>query len=268
MSDLSSPTSVVPRPSIRVQGAVKSFGGRVVVDVDDMTLGTYPIEGLIGPNGAGKTTLMRMIMQSVRVDRGVITFVEPRSGGARAQVLTGLQPHQVAALGVVKTNQIIQDFEPLTVSDSLLLAVAKRADERPHRLYRERRLWRERADEIRGLAERFGLGRLSGFAKSAGDKKILDIARCLLLKPKVLLLDEPMAGLALDARETVIEFIRELAHHSGVSVVIVEHDLNVIWQLSDFVHFMAEGRVLLQGAPEEIRQHEIVVQKYVGGGHV
>lgn len=238
------------------------------MDVQELTLGTHPIEGLIGPNGAGKTTLMRLIMQSVKADRGTITFVEPAGGRAAAHVLTGCKPHEVAALGVVKSNQLIQDFDPLTVYDSLLLSVASRGDERPYHVFRERRLWSEHAEELRALAQRFDLGRLSGFAKSAGEKKVLDIVRCLLLKPKVLLLDEPMAGLALGARDVVMDFIRALTSDGAVSAVIVEHDLSVIWSLSDYVHFMAEGQVMLQGEPDWIREHEVVLEKYVGGSHV
>jgi ABC-type branched-subunit amino acid transport system ATPase component len=255
------------RPSLRIEGAAKSFDGRIVVDVDDLTLGRYPVEGLIGPNGAGKTTLMRMIMHSLKLDRGRVTFF---SGDAsRDSVEISRKPaHAIARLGVVKTNQVIQDFEKLTIFDSLLLSVAKMHDEQPYQIYRERHLWAEYGDEIEGYLEELPFENPYGFAKSAGEKKLLDIIRCLLLRPRLLLLDEPTAGLPAEVRERVMTLIRKKADEENVSVVIVEHDLNVIWTLSDYVHFMAEGSVALQGDPAWIREHETVVEKYLGKGHV
>jgi len=255
------------RPTIRVQGAVKSFDGRVVVDVDDLTLGRNPIEGLIGPNGAGKTTLMRMIMHSVGLDRGKVTFFDPE-GPAGGVALSSKPPHAIARLGVVKTNQVIQDFEQLTIWDSLLLAASRARDERASGIYRERRVWSEYGDEIRSYLDLLPFDNPYGFAGSAGEKKQLDIIRCLLLKPRVLLLDEPTAGLPASMRELVMELIKEKATEENMSVVVVEHDLNVIWHLSSYVHFMAEGSVVLQGDPRWIREHDTVVEKYLGEGHV
>jgi ABC-type branched-subunit amino acid transport system ATPase component len=255
------------RPTIRVEGAVKSFDGRVVVDVSDLTLGLNPVEGLIGPNGAGKTTLMRMIMHSIKLDRGRVTFF-PGNGSAKGVVISSLPAHAMAGLGVVKTNQVIQDFEKLTIWDSLLLAVAGRSDERSYRILRERHLWKKHGDEIQAYLDQFPFADPRGFAKSAGEKKLLDILRCLLLRPKLLLLDEPTAGLPAEVRDRVMALIKQKAAEENISVVIVEHDLNVIWSLSDYVHFMAEGSVVLQGDPGWIRAHETVVEKYLGKGHV
>jgi ABC-type branched-subunit amino acid transport system ATPase component len=257
----------VSRPSIRIQGAVKSFDGRVVVDVADLTLGKHPIEGLIGPNGAGKTTLMRMVMHSLRLDRGKVTF-SPGDGSSPDVVLSSLPSHAIARLGVVKTNQVIQDFEQLTIWDSLLLAASLPRDERAYRVFREGRVWSEYGDEIQEYLDVLPFDNPFGFAGSAGEKKLLDIIRCLLLKPKLLLLDEPTAGLPAGIRDRVMELIKKKAIEANVSVVIVEHDLSVIWSLSDYVHFMAEGSVVLQGDPAWIRAHETVVEKYLGKGHV
>ncbi len=254
------------RPTIRIESAVKSFDGRVVVDVDELTLGKHPIEGLIGPNGAGKTTLLRMIMHSIKLDRGKVTLVEPGADGGK--ILSNLHPHAIAGLGVVKTNQVIQDFDNLTIWDSLLLSVAEASDERSYQIYREGGLLEEHQEDTRWYLDHFGFDDPTGFAKSAGEKKLLDIIRCLLLRPKVLLLDEPAAGLPDDVRDGVMELVREKATTENVSVVIVEHDLDVIWTMCDYVHFMAEGSVILRGAPEWIREHETVVEKYLGSGHV
>ncbi len=254
------------RPQIRVEGAVKSFSGRVVVDVDELILGDQPIEGLIGPNGAGKTTLMRMIMHSTPLDSGTITFY-PQGADDEPIVLSGLPTHRMARLGVVKSNQVIMDFDKLTIWDSLMLAVATSKNERPHRIFDEQSLFSEHEERMRYYLDYFGFEDPAGFAGSAGDKKLLDIVRCLLLEPKFLLLDEPTAGLPDELTEKVMNVVRQLAA-KGTSVVIVEHDLNVIWSLSDEVHFMAEGSVIMRGAPEDIRAHRTVVEKYLGEGHV
>lgn len=276
MSDLRDPVAAAvpagesgqPRPTIHVEGAVKSFDGRIVVDVGELTLGEHPIEGLIGPNGAGKTTLLRMIMHSISLDRGTITLFAPDGSADGGVVLSQRRSPAIAGLGVVKTNQVIQDFERLTILDSMLLSMARASDERAYQIYRENALYDEHAEEIRGYLDYFEIDDADGFALSAGEKKLLDIIRCLLLHPKVLLLDEPTAGLPTEMRDRVMDLVKEKATTENVSVVIVEHDLNVIWALSDHVHFMAEGSVILQGDPASIRQHETVIEKYLGSGHV
>jgi ABC-type branched-subunit amino acid transport system ATPase component len=254
----------VTRPRIRIEGAVKSFSGRVVVNVDDLVLGEQPIEGLIGPNGAGKTTLMRMIMHSTPLDRGKIALLPP---GGREVLLSSLPAHRMARHGVVKSNQVIMDFDKLTIWDSLLLAVAEARYEQPHRVFSEQTVFEKHEDEIRQHLDYFGFADPTAFAMSAGEKKLLDIVRCLLLRPSFLLLDEPTAGLPDELTEKVMTVIRDLAA-AGTSVVIVEHDLHVIWSLCDVVHFMAEGSVILDGDPKSIRANSTVVEKYLGEGHV
>jgi ABC-type branched-subunit amino acid transport system ATPase component len=255
---------VVTRPRIHVQGAVKSFSGRVVVKVDDLVLGDQPIQGLIGPNGAGKTTLMRMIMHSTPLDHGKVSLLPPGGGEV---VLSGLPPHRMARHGVVKSNQVIMDFDKLTIWDSLLLAVAETRYEQPHRVFSEGTVFKRHEDEIRHHLDYFGFSDPTGFAMSAGEKKLLDIVRCLLVRPTFLLLDEPAAGLPEDLIEKVMVVVRDLAA-AGTSVVVVEHDLNLIWSLCDEVLFMAEGSVVLRGDPQSIRANSTVVEKYLGEGHV
>ncbi len=258
------PAVAPPRPRIRVQGAAKSFAGRVVVDIDDVTLGEQPIQGLIGPNGAGKTTLMRMIMHSTPLDRGTITLLPPDGGEV---VLSRLPANRMAGHGVVKSNQVIMDFPKLTIWDSLLLAVAEARYEQPFRVLSEGTVARRHRDEIRHYLDYFGFDDPAAFALSAGDKKLLDIVRCLLLRPRFLLLDEPTAGLPEELTQKVMVVVRDLAA-AGTSVVIVEHDLHVIWGLCTEVLFMAEGKVVLRGDPQWIREHATVVEKYLGEGHV
>jgi ABC-type branched-subunit amino acid transport system ATPase component len=257
-------TAAATRPRIRIEGAVKSFSGRVVVDVDELILGDRPIEGLIGPNGAGKTTLMRMVMHSIPLDRGTITLLPP---DGRPVALSSLPASRMAGLGVVKSNQVIMDFPRLTIWDSTLLPVTGARAEQPYQIFNERAVFERHQEEIRHYLDYFGLPEPSRFALSAGEKKLLDIIRCLLLHPSFLLLDEPTAGLPEELTDKLMVAIRELAA-GGTSVVIVEHDLHVIWSLCDEVLFMAEGKVVLRGDPQEIRENATVVEKYLGEGHV
>ena len=265
--DDSRAAATLTRPQILVKGATKSFSGRVVVDVEELLLGERPIEGLIGPNGAGKTTLMRMIMHSTPLDGGTIEFVQTGEHGNSVVVLSDLPTHRMAGLGVVKSNQVIMDFNKLTIWDSLLLASSEAKFEQPHRIFSERFVYRRHEDEIRAWLDFFPFADPTGFAQSAGEKKLLDIIRCLLLKPRFLLLDEPAAGLPSELTEKVMEAIKFLSNE-GTTVVVVEHDLSLIWNICERVHFMAEGQVLLQGEPDEIRKHGTVIEKYLGKGHV
>ena len=252
------------RPRIHVQGARKSFAGRTVVDVADTVFGESPIEGLIGPNGAGKTTLMRMIMHSIPLDTGTVTLTRPEADDVD---LSSLSASRLAGIGVVKSNQVIMDFDKLTIWDSLLLSVAESRHEQPWRMRAERKVFDAHEEEIRSYLEYFGFEDPTTYALSAGEKKLLDITRCLLLKPRFLLLDEPTAGLPEDLTEKVMQKVRELAA-SGTTVVVVEHDLNLIWNLCERVLFMAEGKITLTGDPAEIREHRTVIEKYLGEGHV
>lgn len=258
------PHRTMPRPRLTVTDVSKSFSGRTVVDVDSLTLGDHPIEGLIGPNGAGKTTLMRLIMGSLKVDSGKIRLERE---GRRELELSRLPTHKIAQSGVVKSNQVITDFEGLTILDSLLLSVTPARREHPLHLVGERATYDEHRAAIERQLDHFGLEDTRRIALSAGEKKLVDIIRCLLLRPAVLLLDEPTAGLPAEVTRKVMDAVAKLAA-DGTTVAIIEHDLDVIWSLCAQVTFMAEGRVLLRGAPSDIREHKTVVESYLGQGHV
>lgn len=255
---------VAARPRLTLTNVSKSFSGRTVVDVHDLRLGDHPVEGLIGPNGAGKTTLMRLIMGSLKGDSGRIRLERE---GRRAVELSRLPAYKIAQHGVVKTNQVVTDFEGLTILDSLLLSVTPSKREHPLRLSGERSMYEEHRAEIEQHLDHFGLENTRRQALSAGEKKLVDIIRCLLLRPAVLLLDEPTAGLPGDVTKKVMDAVGKLAD-DGTACVIIEHDLEVIWNLCTQVTFMAEGQVMLRGKPSEIREHKTVVESYLGQGHV
>jgi ABC-type branched-subunit amino acid transport system ATPase component len=148
--------------------------------------------------------------------------------------------------------------------DSMLLALASQDDERMYRLSSEKRLRLETRDEVAAYVDYFGLESTDQAALSAGEKKLVDIIRCLLLKPRFLLLDEPTAGLPEDQTRLVMELMRRKVADEGITIVIVEHDLALIWEVCEFVHFMADGRIAEQGPPQQIRQSKTVAAKYLG----
>jgi ABC-type branched-subunit amino acid transport system ATPase component len=253
--------TAAPHARLQLQGVGKRFGGRQVVDIPDLALGRHGIEGLIGPNGAGKTTLMNLITQKLRLDSGTVRF---SANGDGAVNVTGWPIDRVARLGVVKTNQIIRDFDGLTIRDSLLLAMASARHEGFYRLASEGRLRRDSEAEIDRYLGEFHFANPDGYALSAGEKKLLDIIRCLLVRPRLLLMDEPTAGLPADQTRRVMDLMKRKASEEGVSIVIVEHDLDLIWEVCEYVHFMADGQILVQGTPEEIRASRVVAEKYLG----
>jgi ABC-type branched-subunit amino acid transport system ATPase component len=255
------PAPVAPATRLRLVGVGKSFGGRKVVDIAELALGRHGIEGLIGPNGAGKTTLMNLITQKLRLDRGQVHFTP---NGSASVDITGKTIDRVARLGIVKTNQIIRDFDGYTIRDSILLSLASPRYERFWRLGSEGRLERETRDEVEYYVDYFGLDDPDRHALSAGEKKLVDIIRCLLVKPRLLLMDEPTAGLPDDQTRRVMDLMRRKAVDEDVSIVIVEHDLDLIWEVCEYVHFMSEGEILVQGTPAEIRASKVVAEKYLG----
>ena len=254
----------MPEKKLHIKNIAKSFGGRTVVDIADLTLGTHGIEGLIGPNGAGKTTLMNLITHKLKMDHGQVVYYP---NGEEVEI-SNKSLDEIARLGIVKTNQIIQDFESLSIRDSLLLSLSTPKYEKFYRICSEGALLEETKEQIEEYLDYFHFEDPDGHALSAGEKKLLDIVRCLVLKPKILLMDEPTAGLPEDQTKKVMDLMKKKTKEEDMSILIVEHDLDLIWNVSEIVYFMAEGEILLKGTPEEIRKDRTVAVKYMGVSHV
>ena len=248
---------------LHLKNVTKSFGGRKVVDIKDLTLGLHGIEGLIGPNGAGKTTLINLISHKLNMDHGQVLYY---SNGNEIDI-SKKTFDEIARLGMVRTNQVIQDFQSLSIMDSLLLSLAAPKHERFYAIFSENKLRKAAEQEIEEYLDYFHFENPDGHALSAGEKKLLDIIRCLLLKPKFLLMDEPTTGLPQDQADLVIALMRKKTEEEGMSILIVEHDLDLIWGVSEEVYFMAEGEILIQGPPDEVRKNKTVVKKYMGEGN-
>ncbi|MDB3935920.1 ATP-binding cassette domain-containing protein [Granulosicoccus sp.] len=245
---------------LKVNKLVKSYHLRPVLDLPDATFGNYPLEGLIGPNGAGKSTLMGLLTRRIPATTGFIEF----EADGKVHDLNTKQAYEVARLGLVKTNQRIQNFESLSIRQSLLLAGASAEHESLSAVFGEPEISDACNSTIDDYLQRFKFTNPDGFANSAGEKKLLDILRCLILKPRMLLMDEPTAGLPEDVTLQVMEEITKQVEENNIRVLIVEHDLDLIWRYCEYVHFLSDGEMLCDGTPDQVRTNDYVAEKYLG----
>jgi branched-chain amino acid transport system ATP-binding protein len=258
---------VSPAPALlEIRDVVRSFGGVRAVDGASFDVERGSITALIGPNGAGKSTLFNCAAGSLRPDSGRIVFAGTR--------IDRRAPYRIARLGLVRTYQAARALTRMSVLDNLLLASSRHPGERltglllrPGAARAHERAVRERAEamlELVGLATHADAyaGTLSG-----GQRKLLDLARVLMLEPSLVLLDEPMAGVAPALRVELLRHILAVRQERGVTFLIVEHDLEFVMQAADLVVVMNEGRVLTSGAPAAVRADEAVVDAYLGARH-
>ncbi|MCL2856966.1 MAG: ATP-binding cassette domain-containing protein [Oscillospiraceae bacterium] len=245
---------------LHIKKAVKRFGGKTVVNVEDIRIGTHCIEGLIGPNGAGKSTLINLMTQKLSLTEGEIIYYR----GDEAINVSSKNLNTLAKLNLVRSNQIIQDFASLTIVDSMILANTDLRHEKFYKLFNDKEVREAAQEKIDFYLDYFHFDFPEGHALSAGEKKLLDIIRCLILNPKFLLLDEPTAGLPQDQSDKVIDLLQKKTAEEDMCVLIVEHNLDLIWRVCDYIHFMADGQILIQGTPDEIKGNETVNKKYIG----
>ena len=250
-------------PILIVDGLVKRYGGVHAVDGASFTAAAGGITGLIGPNGAGKSTVLGLVSGFVRPDAGRITF--------DGRDVAALPAHRRARLGIVRTFQLPREFRALTTIENLLVAAPGQRGESAAGVVAGRWMWRRDEDELaeaaRGLLRLFGMaeaadqraGRLSG-----GQKRLLEVMRALMARPRLLLLDEPMAGLAPALAERLEAACRQLAG-AGMSILLVEHELGVVERLCETVVVMAQGKVISEGRMAELRTRKEVQDAYVVG---
>jgi neutral amino acid transport system ATP-binding protein len=253
-----------PDPLLVMDGVRRDFGGMRAVDVDHLEVQRGMITGLIGPNGAGKTTLFNVLTGFDRAGSGRWTF-----DGRNA---TGLPAHLLAQRGMVRTFQLTRVLPRLTVLENMKIAATGQRGERflPAFL---RPLWRRQEIEIEQRAdELLKWFRLADKADdyagylSGGQRKLLEVARALMVDPMLVLLDEPMAGVNPALRPDLLGHIAEL-RAAGRTVLFVEHDMDVVMTISDWVVCMAEGRIIAEGPPAAVAGNAAVIDAYLGRHH-
>lgn len=248
-------------PILTASGIHRAFGGIVAVDVDHLEIQRGSITALIGPNGAGKTTLFNLLTGFDTPDRGRWSF--------DGRPMEKVQPHKTASLGMVRTFQLTKSLTRLSVIENMRLGAMNQVGEKwwngllPFR-------WKSQEEDITGRAEelltRFKLIHMRdeyAGALSGGQRKLLEMARALMTNPTLVMLDEPMAGVNPALKQSLNDHIRGL-RDDGMTVLFVEHDMDMVHDVSDWVVVMAEGRIIAEGTPDDISRNPAVIDAYLG----
>ncbi len=253
-----------PDPILVADSVRRRFGGLMAVDVEHMEIQRGQITALIGPNGAGKTTLFNLLTGFDEPDAGRWTF--------EGEDLAGVRPHKVARRGMVRTFQLTKSLARLSVIENMRLgATGQRGESMWKGPFRW--LWRGQEADITAradtLLERFRLaGMRDEFAGSlsGGQRKLLEMARALMTDPKLIMLDEPMAGVNPALKQSLLDHIRGLKDE-GHTVLFVEHDMDMVQEISDWVIVLAEGRLIAEGTARAISGNREVIDAYLGAHH-
>ena len=251
-------------PLLQVRDAAKDFGGVRAVDNCTLDVKRGTITGLIGPNGAGKTTLFNLISGAIPPSGGRIIF-----DGVEIQ---GMKMHQTFARGLMRTFQIPREMKGMTVLENLMVVPARQTGEHlwaswmmPWRVSRQEREIEDRAMETLEFVRLSHLSDEYAGNLSTGQKKLLELARTLMAEPKMVLLDEPAAGINRTLLGDLAADIRRACEERGVTFMLIEHDMDLVAQLCDPVIVMANGSVIAEGTPHEVQNDPQVLDVYLGG---
>lgn len=237
---------------LEVNGITQRFGGLVALDDVDLDVPEGSITGLIGPNGAGKTTMFGVITGLLRPTEGTIRF-----GGTD---ITSLPSHRRGRLGMARTFQRLELFHSLSVYENLLVAWESR-----HLAPGEDRAGRARIAEVIELLGLGNVARRRSGTLPTGTSRIVELGRALCAQPRLLMLDEPASGLDRDERERLVRILRQVAEHEDVTILLVEHDVELVFDLCELIHVLEFGRHIERGTRAEIEGSEVVRAAYLGG---
>ncbi|MCP3988684.1 MAG: ABC transporter ATP-binding protein [Actinomycetia bacterium] len=253
-----------PDPILTATNVRRSFGGLVAVDVDRVEIQRGAITALIGPNGAGKTTFFNLLTGFDAPDSGHVEL--------NGKSIDGVPSHRLASQGMVRTFQLTKALSKLTVLENMMLGAKNQKGENILRSLISP-LWRgqEQAIEVeaRALLERFKLSHMTdeyAGTLSGGQRKLVEMARALMTDPELVMLDEPMAGVNPALTQSLLGHVKQL-RSDGRTVIFVEHDMDVVQDISDWVIVMAEGRIIAEGPPASIAENQHVVDAYLGSHH-
>jgi neutral amino acid transport system ATP-binding protein len=258
------PGSAKPDPILTADAVIRRFGGLTAVDVNHLEIQRHSITALIGPNGAGKTTFFNLLTGFDKPQAGAWTF--------DGRVVSGLPPHRVARRGMVRTFQLTKALSKLSVLDNMRLGATGQRGEAlwaavlPPLWKRQEAAVTARAME---LLERFSLADKAGdFAGSlsGGQRKLLEMARALMSSPRLVMLDEPMAGVNPALTQSLLAHVQSL-RDDGMTVMFVEHDMDVVRHIADWVVVMATGSVIAEGPPDAVMADDRVIDAYLGAHH-
>ena len=258
------PGAPKPDPVLVAENVVRRFGGLTAVEVDHVEIQRGVITALIGPNGAGKTTFFNLLTGFDKPDSGSWTF--------NGQQLSSVSAYKVARLGMVRTFQLTKALSRLTVMENMRLgATGQKGESLLSAMFPAAWRSQERTNTGRAqaLLERFQLDAKSeDFAGSlsGGQRKLLEMARALMVEPELVMLDEPMAGVNPALKQTLLQHVKSL-RDDGMTVLFVEHDMDMVRDISDWVIVMAEGKIIAEGPPESVMADTRVIDAYLGARH-
>jgi len=249
---------------LEIKEVDKSFGGLKAVCDCSLRVEEGSITGLIGPNGAGKTTLFNVITGYYKPDTGSIVF--------EGEGIDGLPPHQIFRKRIYRTFQITREFAQMTVLENVMLMPENQIGEkiwniwfRPASVRRQEKAIQEKALEVLEFVELIDLKDEYAGSLSGGQKKLLELARSMMAEPRMVLLDEPGAGVNLTLMRKLMANIRKLCEEKKITFFLIEHDMDLVMNLCNPVIVMSEGKKLAEGTPEEIKNDERVLEAYLGG---
>jgi len=268
-------TGSIPDPDVlvRARGITKRFGGLTAVNDVDFDIPRGSIVSLIGPNGAGKTTFFNMITGYYVPTDGEISFDGAAIVTRRGKRIRSKKPHEVTQLGIGRTFQNIRLFGTMSALDNVRVGSHVHLRSRWwDSIIRTPRMLNEEAASIEASMELLRLVDLEDRAETwarnlpYGDQRRLEIARALATRPKLLLLDEPTAGMNISETRQLTDFIRRLRAEHGLTILLIEHDMRVVMGISDRVTVLDYGEVIAEGAPDEVRANPRVIEAYLGRG--